>query len=712
MKATGDTLARVTGVPDLSELQREYERAGVSYGWWGDDATDSRLMKWDGQSKDGRKHKKDKGTDVFPWENAFDTRVPTVDTIINYLVSVLMVAFDRGVLRCQATEAGDLDSAARLQKVMEYYRQLLRRTLREEAELLLQNALTYGAALWTIGWERRLGTTKDRLLMDDLLAMAASAEPGNPLAALPQLLMDPAMDDAVVELLLGIVPDLQTKQAAKRALKALRNEGVAEYRRAFVVRNAPCVRALRFGRDVFMPPETSDLQRARVLFVRDFYTETEIREKVQTEGWNAQWAELAIASAGKMSSWSSLDREDDRTTKTLTLQWTDIDTENNLIEIVHAYQRQLDEQDIPRIQCTIWCPCVKEGRTETATANSYAAHYPADLAHQTLPMVVYQWERFSRRILASRGVPEIAYTWQLEEKTQCDMLADLASISVNPPRRTTNTRGQKYEWGPGAQTVGRQGELEPFQTTAQNAPLAFQIMEMLRRRRAEYFGIMDETVPAALWQARLGHIVGNWLACCEEMFGQMAALVLDEENVSTEELERITGVSLEGLDRSPEAIARRFDWRMQFDARDLDMDYTLKKLETVATLAVPLDREGMISYGKLVGAILTQVDPTYAEALLGDPQAAAEKIVGEVDNEFVRMLAGNEAKYVVNDPTAQLRLQAANAIVQKNPKYQQAYQGDERFREVVDNFMKNLQQSIVQTGENVQTGRTGVKPVS
>jgi hypothetical protein len=288
------------------------------------------------------------------------------------------------------------------------------------------------------------------------------------------------------------------------------------------------------------------------------------------------------------------------------------------------------------------------------------------------------------------------------------MLADLASISVNPPRRSSNTRGQKYEWGPGAQSVGRQGDQEVFQTNTSAAPLAFNIMDMLRRRRAEYFGIMDELVPPALWQAKLGHIVGNWLGACEEMFSQMAALVLDEENVSTAELERITGVSLEGMDRSPEAIVRMFDWRMQFDARDLDMDYTLKKLETIATLAVPLDREGMISYGKLVGAIITQVDPTYATALIGDSKKAAEAVAGEVDNEFVRMLAGNQPHMVENDPTAELRMQAANEIVQKNPKYQEAYKTDERFREVVDNFTKNLQMSITQQN-NKTVGRTGVK---
>lgn len=707
MKTTTDPFARVTEGPDLDELQKEFERAGACHGWWGDDALNTRLMKWNGQSKDGRKRREVMKKDPFPWEGAFDCRVPTVDSIINILVSVLMTAFDRAILRCQATEVGDIDTAAKIQKVMEYYRRRMRRRMSEEAELLLQNALTYGAALWEVGWERRLGTTKATLTLDDVLAMAEGA-PETPLATLPSLLADPEAEQAVAELLLMAVPDLGTVKAARQVARRIRTEGLAEYRRAFVAANRPCVRALRFGRDVFIPPEATDIQRARVIFVREFLTETEIRERVNTLEWNADWAEAAIATQGKMSTWSSLDRED-APTKSLTLEWADLDTESHLVEVVHAYQQQLDEQEIPRVTCTVWCPHVQE----TATGNTgqpYAAHYPADFAHQELPFVVYQWERFSRRIMSSRGVPEIAYTWQAEEKTQCDMLADLASISVNPPRRTSNTRGQKYEWGPGAQTVGRQGEQEVFQTNTSNAPLAFQIMEMLRRRRSEYFGIMDELVPPALWQARLGHIVGNWMGTCEEMFRQMACLVLDEANVSTEELQRITGVDLEGIDRSPEAIARGYDWSMQFDARDLDMDYTLKKLETVANLAVPLDREGMLSYSKLVAAIVTQVDPSYTTALLGDPQEAADRIVADVDSEFVRMAAGNEANYVENDPTAQFKMKAANDVVQRNPKYQELYRSDERFREVVDNYLKNLGQSVTQM-ENRQIGRTGVKPV-
>ena len=708
MNTTTDPLARTTSAPKIDELQKEYERAGAGYGWWGDDATDVRLMRWPGQSKDGRKHRKIRGEDVFPWENAFDSRVPTVDFIVVFLTSVLLEAFSRAPLKCEPTEAGDIETAGKIQKVMEYYRRRMKLELLEEMELLLQAALTHGAALVEVNWERKLGTTKAAMSLQELLAIAASdGDPESPLSSLPVYLADPAAETAAAELVLALVPDLNTMAAAKRFVRAIRNEGVAEYRTVFVAKNRPCVRTLRFGRDVFIPPETTDLQRARVIFVRDFLTETEVLERVQTEGWDAEWAREAIATQGKMSSWSSMDREDDPN-KSLTLKWGDLDTESHLIEVVHAYQQQLDDQDIPRVTCTVWCPHV------TVTASSgeagYASHYPSDLAHCELPFVGYQLERFSRRILASRGVPEIAHTWQAEEKTQCDMLADLSSITVNPPRRTSNTRGQKYEWGPGAQTVGRQGELEAFQTNTANAGLSFQIMEMLRRRRSEYFGIMDELVPAPLWQARLGHIVGTFLARAGEMFKQMAALVMDEQNVSTEELERITGVSLEGVDRSVESIVRGFDWSMTFDARDLDMEFTLKKLETVANLAVPLDREGTVSYSRLVAAIMTQIDSSYAGAFLADPKEAADRIKAEVDAEFVRMLAGNEAHYTQNDPAAQMKMIEAQRLVAENPKYEQAYQSDERFRAVVDNFMQNLEQSVKQQ-QNKQIGRDGVKPL-
>jgi len=46
----------------------------------------------------------------------------------------------------------------------------------------------------------------------------------------------------------------------------------------------------------------------------------------------------------------------------------------------------------------------------------------------------------------------------------------------------------------------------------------------------------------------------------------------------------------------------------------------------------------------------------------------------------------------------------------KNPKAQQTMQGDPHFRALLDNYVKNLQMSVMQQ-QNKQIGRTGVTPV-
>jgi hypothetical protein len=50
-------------------------------------------------------------------------------------------------------------------------------------------------------------------------------------------------------------------------------------------------------------------------------------------------------------------------------------------------------------------------------------------------------------------------------------------------------------------------------------------------------------------------------------------------------------------------------------------------------------------------------------------------------------------------------------IVQGNPKYQEALQGDERFQALLENYGKNLQRSVSQE-QNKMIGRIGVQPVN
>jgi len=74
------------------------------------------------------------------------------------------------------------------------------------------------------------------------------------------------------------------------------------------------------------------------------------------------------------------------------------------------------------------------------------------------------------------------------------------------------------------------------------------------------------------------------------------------------------------------------------------------------------------------------------------------------------MLLGNEVLYQENDPAAQTKMQFTQQVMQNNPKAQAALQQDENFQQLFQNYIKNLQMSVMQQ-QNAQIGRLGVTPV-
>ena len=76
------------------------------------------------------------------------------------------------------------------------------------------------------------------------------------------------------------------------------------------------------------------------------------------------------------------------------------------------------------------------------------------------------------------------------------------------------------------------------------------------------------------------------------------------------------------------------------------------------------------------------------------------------------MMLGFEAQYAdaSNDPTAPTKLQFLQQLMQSNPKVQALMQQDERFKALLENYVKNLQLGVSQQ-ENKIVGRIGVKPV-
>jgi hypothetical protein len=693
--------------PDIGELTKEYSRIFENSGMGTrvKAADDVRFCRWDGQSEDGRKWQKNQpeGRMVFPWDGAADTRPHSVDEVINEVVDLLVAAYDRARLKVHGVEAGDMKGAGMAKKLMDYMiRNRLASDLVHEVELHGQYLSHYGWSALHITWEQAFQMKPLQLTMRQIEEQSAQAEPGSVMYLLPTMISDPDQEDAVLEVAQELYPGTPVKKL-RRAIRELRTEGVAEIPVAYVCKNQPCVTALKPYDEIMFPPETTDIQRARVIFRREFMTEVEVRAMGSDpdQPWDEEWIEEAVKTSGKSSVWASGNLS---TTGNYSL-FENVDREDDLIEVVFAYTRQVNEDGIPGVYFTVFSPHISsapDGR------HLWAHHGLLNYAHGKYPFVVVRREYIRRKIMESRGIPEVASTWQLEEKSQRDSLLDRTSFDTLPPLRVPKRMGQQYEIGPAVQIP----ELRPGEVDFLNPPKApvtsFELVEMLEKRKDNYFCRNSEHVAPIKTQMRQSRLVKSWLAGWTEAFSQ--AFSLCQQFLPDEEVARIVGEEA-SFSKSEMDLARQYDFILEFDPRDMDPEFMSAKLQAVANFVKPLDAAGVIDSVKLVSMGLRAIDPTLERELVSDQQQATQKMYREVQSDVVYMMAGVEPIYSENDPAAGMRLQFLNEIVTRNPMAQQQLQENELFRQLMDNYVKNLNQSVMQQ-QNVTIGRTGVKQVT
>lgn len=279
-----------------------------------------------------------------------------------------------------------------------------------------------------------------------------------------------------------------------------------------------------------------------------------------TDGWDENWVTQALKTKGHMVTWDNqlgaLIHEGDAWTAA-----SRTDNKDDLVEVIWAYVRTVDDDDIPEVCCTVFCPsAIKDNGVEI-----YAKHGPSGYAHGKYPFVEVQQERVTRRLVDSRGVPEVAATWQDEVKTQSDMLADRTQLEINPTLVVPNKLGAKYRIGPGIKVRKMFNEtLDYLKPPTGNPQLAFEVIAMVQKRSADYWGLPHPQVLPAKWQARLQQAVENFLAAEEEVCVQ--TLQLAQQYLTPEEMQRIGG-GLEGFPTSPQDIAGEYDFQLVFDAR-------------------------------------------------------------------------------------------------------------------------------------------------
>lgn len=726
-----DTLTS-SAKPEVGLLHQEYQQASpLGEGLFDANFCESQRRNiWPGLSPDGRKWDEwsPDGEPAMPYNGASDCRPFASDGVINDGVALGMAAFRRGEIRADTVNPDHAELVGPLSAYAHWLvRKRYRKALELEAELSLQYTGEYGYCVAFVGWERELSKARRRVTLEELAALGSQMPEFQSLAP---MILDETLDDTSAEAIrvlyriyvqsemVGFFEDEMEDDAilnlhlstAKKYVRELRKEGKCDIPMPYVCKNRPLVFVARPYHEFLCARGTTDLQSSSVLFLRRTFTVAELDAK-KTEGWDPDWVDAAKKTKGSLSMWGNPSGQPTITSSAPSklvggVRWYRL-TQNQYdrVEVVYAYRRATDENGVTEIYQTIFSPHFTK---DDYGKDSAAKHELLDYAHGLYPFVVFKREQLGRGLVETRGVPEIESTSERMEKEQLDMLFNRAQLETLPPIGVPKLGGVDYRLGPGAQVpVKKSDEFKNILNFGPPPTLALELVKLLGWRRDHYFGRFNPEIPQPITSTKQEKMVGDFFSFWGEVFKHMFALTLQ---YNPQEIIRVTGQATAQLlgQMDPRGAMQDLDFDIAFDVMELDREYLVKKFAMIDENIVPGDVGGEIDRNALTHLKLQMVDSRIAAKVSQNRGAASQKIFDDVLAQTIRCQTGNEASYVENDPTASAKLQFLQQIVQNNPKLQEALEKDERVKETLENYAKNLQMSVDQE-QNKQVGRIGVK---
>jgi hypothetical protein len=499
-------------------------------------------------------------------------------------------------------------------------------------------------------------------------------------------------DDELVELLRATFDGVTTKKA-KRAIKELRKSGAAELP---VVRrqvDAPEVKTLAPDGDFMFPPYVTDPQRAPYCFWRTYYTAQELENKIVTDGWDSDFVDHVIDKYRGVNI-DSIEREQEGRRST---SLTDNAYEaNELIELVHVYQRLIDPED------------GSEGIYETVIHKDFDgddglgipsyAKFELMNGYEDYPVVVTKLSEDSKRLYDAQTIPDILRGIQHQVKIERDSRIDRNSIATLPPIMHPVGNSPK-DWGPGRMIpYRRKGEFEFGPTPAYNGGSVE--MEQTMERQADAMVGLDMDDPMS--QLRRQFLVDKFLEHCAEVL-RLAYRCFQRFGPDSIFF-RVTGSpDPQQFDKgNPD---ENFDILISYDVLNTDPDAQEKKLNQLVSLT-QLDRNGRISIDRLLEIAAASIDPVLADAVMQPGDQAQEQVVKQVTDDLAKIFAGIEMPARPNG--AQVALQVIQQYVSQ-PDVAQRAQGDEAFAGRLQKYAGQYTFQL-QQAQNAQIGRVGTAP--
>jgi hypothetical protein len=716
------------------------------------DAHQYRAAWWEGQHASGRKvadPEEQRPDEIFPWPGASDVRIRLIDEIIKERVDLRMVSMKRAELRLLpsdlmlADDEEGMRRAAGWRLLMEYYLKETAKQSNRELRRWADIAEEFGHSIMHVTWQVRTQLTArelaglqvlqamteqalleaeaeaqldglEELTEEQAMAVASATE-----ARVEALLSDEALVPALMEQLQQLDPQMPEVEA-RRLARSLQDPNVrleepVQYFAPAVLSSLPRLRALTPFVDVFYPAETESMEDAEWVAVQEWLSAPELREKQDSEGWDPRFVKEVLEKPGRAVDMASLTGVGgfpwvmSGAGVGLDVLMTDgTEDRRELFQVLHVYYRATSLGNTPAVYHTV---------VHGQVPDRAGLHEVCEEAHGELPFVELMCEPEAPLLLASRGVPEVSFTYQQEVKTQRDMRADWSSLQIRPPAEVPISHGSRLpDIRPGRmiprRTTGGMGGITFLQVPGNIGP-SLEIETAAKRSLDEFWGRGPEVDPDVKL-ARRQSMVDDFLGQVQEVRKKVFQLAQQYAP------ERIRVGAIGGLEQrlevSREEIQGQVSMDLQFDAADLDFERVGKKIEILQTLIRPMDTEGNMPVYELLRAATTMLLPSWSRTLLRNPMEAQGDEAEDEKRAMSELLAGIEAPYVPGKNHA-LRLQLMQEAMQRPgadggpSRVQQVLQESADVQALWQNRMEFHEFQVQQTQVNPSIGRLGVEPV-
>lgn len=690
----------------LQELRTQAEALARDIGEYGKEETgsshDVRFAHWAGQSPDGRQWSKN-GIKPRPFEGAPDSRVRLADFLVNLKVETCLEALRRAEKSVQGMEPGDDKLASRLNRVLDFVlKNRLGRSFDIEKERLLQWMFgdKPGVAVMGVYWHTEQSLRLTTTTLPELLAKAYPPEtPAGPaeIAEFVDIFNNPGRKKEAADLIRRLKPFVTAARAA-RMVGELAQTGEAQCPEPYISTNQVCVKAHRYNDDFFMPRNTSDMSKARLRIVRMMMSDTELQDGVVRYGFRQAFVDELLGDKRKPG-----ERAQGRTLFPLTMTRPheddvggtdgqsanqDANAADGLYEVLFAYYRATNEDGISALYVTAFNPYCDEPATDEAIV-------PYD------PFVWFSTEYLSRYLVESRGVPELVVADQAMLKMFRDSFGASAQMRAVPPMEVAQDRpNQAVIIAPLAKNkVTRPGDIK-FMEMPEYPREVVEFMRMIVLEVYQLHGVPHPEIPEGITQVLIQGMINRFMGGMLDV--HKLILKVCQLYMPDAELQRVLGAGSEPIALSWEEIQGEYDVALEFDSRELSMEYMTKLGDVISKVLVPMDTEGSIRRARLVNRLFRRLSPTLADEVVDDSETANLREIQDEEQALVAILAGIEPQRKPGNHA--LRLRVIDESFAKNPEMEQKLTPVSR--QILEARVKFHAQQVEQE-RNKQIGRDG-----